>query len=751
MVSAQKPIYQDKKFTVEKRVNDLLKRMTLEEKVGQMCQYVSPEHVRITEKTLSKEEMLKSDFQAFYPGFHSSDIEALIEKGLISSITKAYSAEETNYLQSLAKKSRLKIPLLIARGGVHGDGQVAGTTVYPTPISLASSWDPSLAYKIAKETASEMRANGCTWNFAPNMDVITDPRWGRTGETYGEDPFLITQFGLQMIKGLQEPSPKYSINMLACAKHYIGGGQSVNGTNAAPVFMDERTLREVFFPPFKAAIHAELASIMPAHNDFNGIPCHANKLLLTSMAREENGFKGIYVSDWMDIEYLETKHHVAENMKEASFQAVRAGMDMHMHGPGFLEPVVELVREKRLDEKRIDESVRRILEAKFKLGLFDEGELDLKVRDAIIFNQEHQKTALEAARKTIVLLKNTKNLLPLVKGKYKTILITGPNANNQAILGDWSEKQPDDHVITIVEGLKQIDPGCSFDYFDVGDNPRKLTQNFITEAKEKAAKAELAIVVVGEVSSRWEWNQRTCGESADRAEINLFGLQSQLVASVIESGTPLILVLVNGRPNSVEEFEAQIPAIIEAWEPGCKGGTALAEIIYGEVNPSGKLPITIPRSSSNLLTPYNHKPTHFWHPYLDKSATPLYPFGFGLSYSTYKYENIRLSKSVVSATETITASIEVTNTSKLAGEEIVQLYLRDKTSSVSRPVKELKGFKRIALNPGEKQIVRFDIEPEMLKFHDENMKWILEPGEFAVMIGKSSADKDLLSIPFSIR
>jgi beta-glucosidase len=299
--------------------------------------------------------------------------------------------------------------------------------------------------------------------------------------------------------------------------------------------------------------------------------------------------------------------------------------------------------------------------------------------------------------------------------------------------------------------LKQIDPACSFDYFDVGDVPQKLNAKHLTEAKERASKAELAILVVGEFSLRWDWKNRTCGEEADRAEISLYGLQSQLVSSIIESGTPVILVLVNGRPNSVEEIEKKIPAIIEAWEPGCKGGTAVAEIIYGDVNPSGKLPITIPRSSSQMLMPYNFKPTHYWRPYIDRPSTPLYPFGFGLSYSTYQYENLRLNKNVISSTESLIASIEVTNTSKIAGEEIVQLYLNDKVSSVTQPVKELKGFQRISLKPGEKKTVSFTIEPEMLKFFDRKMKWILEPGEFVVMIGKSSDDKDLKMASFSLK
>ncbi len=579
ILNAENPVYLNKKYPVEKRVNDLLKRMTLEEKIGQICQYIGPGHIRTTEKNLTIEQVRKRTSNTLYPGVHSSDIEALNEQGLIGSCTKVLTAEETNYLNSLIQKSRLKIPILNARGGVHGDGQGVGTTFYTTPISLASSWDTALIYRIAKETSMEMRANGCSWNFAPNIDVVTEPRWGRVGETYGEDPFLVTQMGLNMIKGLQEQANGNSMNMIACAKHFIGGGQSVNGTNGAPSFIDERSLREVFLPPYKAAIGAGVATMMGAHNELNGVPCHANKGLLTDLVRTENGFKGFYVSDWLDIEYLVSKQHVAENMKEASFQAIDAGMDMHMHGPGFFEPVVELVKEKRISEMRIDESVRRILEAKFRLGLFDEPEYDLKVRDSIVFNKAHQKTALEAARKSIVLLKNEKNILPLTKGKYKNIMITGHSANSQAINGDWYDKQPDDNIVTILEGLKQIDPDCSFDHFDVGNILQKLTETMITDAKERASKAELAIVVVGEFSLRWDWENRICGEEADRAEINLYGLQSQLVASIAESGTPVILVIVNGRPNSVEELEKKIPAIIEAWEPGCKGGTALAEII----------------------------------------------------------------------------------------------------------------------------------------------------------------------------
>lgn len=745
------PPYLNASLSTNSRVEDLLNRMTLDEKIAQMCQYVGLQHMKEAEQNLSKEEMEKSDAHGFYPGLHSTDVANLVEQGLIGSFLHVVDVEEANYLQSLAQKSRLKIPLLIGIDAIHGTALVKGATVYPTPIGLASTWDTALVRKMSVETAKEMRATGATWTFTPNVDVARDARWGRVGETFGEAPYLVAEMGVAMIEGLQASASPDSFNVIACAKHLIAGSESVNGLNGAPTDLSERTIREVYLPPYKAAVDAGVFSVMTAHNELNGIACHADKWMMTDVLRGELGFDGFIVSDWMDIERLATRHFVAENQKEACYQTIDAGMDMHMHGPNYLEPVKELVKEGRLTEERINESVRRLLEAKFKLGLFENPYADAQTKDAILFQAEHQQTALEAAQKSIVLLKNEKNLLPLAKGKYKKILVTGPNAHNQTIIGDWTGQQPDENITTILEGLQAADPNCQFDFQDVGHNPRHVTKQHVAEAKAKASKADLAIVVVGENSYRWEWDEKTCGENSARPDISLAGLQQELVEAVYKSGTPTIVVLVNGRPLGTEWIAEQVPALVEAWEPGSFGGQAVAQVLYGEVNPSGKLPLTIPRSAGHQLSIYNHKPSHYFHQYVTGKTGPLFPFGYGLSYTHYNYQNLQLSAQSISAKESIHLKVEVTNTGQRTGDEVVQLYIRDQYSSVTRPVKELKAFRRLTLEPGETRQVTFTITPDMLQFLDKDLKPVIESGEFRAMVGGSSRDEDLLSIPFYIK
>lgn len=745
------PLYLDAAAPVPERVEDLLNRMTLEEKVAQMCQYVGLDHMRQAEKDLSKEDMEKSDAQGFYPNLHSSDVARLVEQGLIGSFLHVVDVKEANYLQSLAQKSRLKIPLLIGIDAIHGTALVHGATVYPTPIGLASTWDTALVKKMSIETAKEMRATGATWTFTPNVDVAREARWGRVGETFGEDPFLVAEMGVAMIEGLQNTTHPDSFNVIACAKHLIAGSESVNGLNGAPTDLSERTIREVFLPPYQAAVDAGVFSVMTAHNELNGIACHADEWMMTDVLRNELGFEGFIVSDWMDIERLATRHFVAENQTEACYQTVKAGMDMHMHGPDFLEPIVELVQQNRLTEERIDESLRRLLEAKFRLGLFENPYASETQTDAVLFNEAHQQTALEAAQKSIVLLKNEDHLLPLQKGQYKNVFVTGPNAHNETVLGDWAYQQPKENTITILEGLQQTDENASFDYLNVGDNPNDVTEKQVKEARLRAQKADLAIVVVGENSFRWDWNNKTCGENSARSDIQLGGLQQQLVEAVYASGTPTIVVLVNGRPLATEWIAEHVPALVEAWEPGSFGGKALAQILYGEVNPSAKLPISIPRSVGHQLAIYNHKPSHYFHKYVDAQSGPLFPFGHGLSYSDFVYQNLRLSKETISAGESLMLKVEVTNTSDVAGEEVVQVYLNDKYCPVTQPVKELKAFRRIRLEAGETAQVTFTITPDMLEYLDKDFKPVIDKGEFTAMVGGSSADSNLLTIPFFVK
>ena len=749
-VDAQKavPLYQNPKATVEERVNDLLSRMTLEEKIGQMNQFVGIEHIKAAEATLTAEQLKNNTANAFYPGFSTTDLENLTKKGLVGSFLHVLTIQEANYLQSLAMQSRLKIPVIFGIDAIHGNANAPDNTVYPTNIGLASSFDTEMAYKIARQTAKEMRAMNMHWTFNPNVEVARDPRWGRVGETFGEDPYLVSQMGIQTVKGYQGDLNSEN-DVLACIKHFVAGSEPINGTNGSPADLSERTLREVFFPPFKAGVDAGAMSLMMSHNELNGIPCHSNEWLMTDVLRKEWGFKGFIVSDWMDIEHLYDLHATAENLKEAFYQSIMAGMDMHMHGIHWNELVSELVKEGRIPESRIDESVRKILTIKFRLGLFEHPFADEKTTMKVRLSPEHRQTALEAARNSIVILKND-GLLPLAE-KFKNVLVTGINANDMNILGDWSAVQKDENVITVLEGLKMVSPNTHFEFVDQGWDPRNMSPEKVNEAAEKAKSADLNIVVAGEYMMRFRWTERTGGEDTDRSDIDLVGLQNELIEKVAASGKPTILILITGRPLGVEKAVEKVNALVQAWEPGMYGGQAIAEILYGKFNPSAKLPITIPRSVGQIQMIYNHKPSQYFHPYVVTSSEPLYPFGYGLSYTNYKYDNLQLSDKEISKGENLEVSVDVTNTGKMDGTEIVQLYLRDKFSSVTRPVKELKDFSRVTLKAGETKTVHFTISPDKLTFLDKNLKPVIESGEFIVMVGSSSQDKDLLKQSFYVK
>ncbi len=749
----EQPIYKNPKASIEQRVNDLLSRMTLEEKVGQMNQLVGIEHFKQNSASMTAEELATNTASAFYPGVTVKDMEDWTRRGLVSSFLHVLTMEEANYLQKLNMQSRLQIPLLIGIDAIHGNAKCKGNTVYPTNIGLASSFDVDMAYKIARQTAEEMRAMNMHWNFNPNVEVARDARWGRCGETFGEDPYLVTLMGVATNKGYQRNLDNAQ-DVLGCVKHFVGGSYSINGTNGAPCEVSERTLREVFFPPFKAAIQQGGDwNVMMSHNDLNGVPCHTNSWLMTDVLRKEWGFRGFIVSDWMDIEHCVDQHRTAANNKEAFYQSIMAGMDMHMHGPEWQTAVVELVKEGRIPESRIDESVRRILTVKFRLGLFEHPYSDVKTRDRVINDPEHKRTALEASRNSIVLLKNENDLLPLDAQKYKKVLVTGINANDQNIMGDWSELQPEDQVWTVLRGLKSVSPTTDFKFVDQGWDPRNMSQAQVNAAVAAAKDCDLNIVCCGEYMMRFRWNERTSGEDTDRDNLDLVGLQNQLIQRLNETGKPTIVVIISGRPLSLRYAAAHVPAIINAWEPGQFGGQAVAEIIYGKVNPSAKLAMTIPRSAGQISTWYNHKRSAFFHPAVCTDNKPLYPFGYGLSYTSFRYSNLKLCKQIIpnDGKTQIIASVTIENTGQRDGVEICQLYINDLVSSVSRPVKELKDFLRVELKAGEKRTVEFTITPDKLAFYDLNMSPIVEAGEFEVMIGGSSRDEDLQKATFTIQ
>ena len=745
-------LYLDSSKSHADRLNDLMSRMTLEDKVYQMNQFVGLDHMRKAEKDLSPEDLVNNDAQGFYKGVFSTDVMKMTQEGKIGSFLHVLTAEEGNLLQGLANESRLKIPILIGIDAIHGNALFRGATVYPSPITLASTWSDEFLFDVGRQTALEMRATGSHWAFTPNIDVLRDPRWGRVGETFGEDPFMVGNLGAAMINGFQLNDFTGTNKVIACAKHMIAGSEPINGLNASPMDISLRTLKEVYLPPYKKAIDAGVYSIMAAHNELNGIPCHMNSWLMTDLFRNDWGFEGFYVSDWMDIERIETLHHVAHDLKEASYLAVNAGMDMHMHGVDFPEAIIALVKEGKLPISRVDDACSKILMAKFKLGLFENRFVDIEKIPENIFTSEHRFTALETARKGIVLLKNSK-LLPLNKTKEsKKILVTGPNANNQSILGDWHAAQPKENVTTIYEGIKELGESKGYDvlFHDSNENIRKISNKDIQNTVEASKDADFVIVVVGDNSMRYKWKDKTAGENMARAELNLAGKQLDLVRSLKETNNNVIVVYVNGKPISEPWIQNNIPSIIEAWEPGNLGGKAVAEIIFGDINPSGKLPLTVPRSVGQLQMIYNHKPSQYFHKYAFEKNTPLYPFGYGLSYTKFNYSKPKLLNSKFDNNSIIRVQVEVTNTGDMDGDEVVQLYIRDKVSSVTRPVKELKGYKRVHLKVGETKNVIFEITPESLAFYDLDMKYVVEPGSFNIMTGSSSHFKSLKTVELTI-
>ena len=738
------PDYLNPRLSVKDRTEDLLQRMTPDEKIGQMCQYIGIEHIkkfRARYKSVDK----GNDQFAVYPGLSLDDVRQMVIDGKISSFLHVKDVKESNELQKLAMQSRLKIPLLIGIDAIHGHAHIYGATVYPTQLSLSSSWDDSLAYRIAQATAQEMRATGMHWTFSPNVELARDPRWGRTGETFGEDPVLVGRLGFAFTKGYQGNLGKN--NVLACAKHFVGGGEPFNGLNAAPLDVSERQLRNLWFPPFKKQIEAGVYTFMAAHNEVSGTPAHKNKFLLTDILRNEWRFKGFVVSDWMDMERIYDLHHAAESYQDAYIQSVIAGIDMHMHGPEFFEPVKEAVLSGKLDEKYIDRAVRKILYTKFALGLFENTLSDETETKQVLFSTEHKQLALEAARKSIILLKNN-GLLPF-KNQNK-ILITGPNANNHRLLGDWALQQPEENVITVYEGMKDVFADAQVDFINSGESLRFPDDDSLKTAIDKANKYDAVVVVVGSNSLRYDRNEKNCGENTDRSNINLQGNQLKLIKEIYKRNKNVGVVFINGRPLAEPWIKENIPAIIEAWEPGAMGGQAIAEIIKGKINPSGKLTITIPDNVGQIHTVYNHLPSSFLHHYIDGTDEPLWSFGYGISYTNYQYDNLKVSQHA-NIKDTLLVSIDVTNTGKMDGDEIVQLYIRDNYSQATRPVKELKDYKRVHLNKGEKKTLQFKLAVQDLGYYNQNNKYVVEPGIYTIMVGASSLDKDLLKTEISVK
>lgn len=715
--------YWNANLPAEKRVELLLAEMTLDEKIGQMCQFVGEaSDIDFDSKDTKSNYTLALGARA-----------GLIKQGKIGSFLKVSTFEEANVLQELAEQSRLKIPLLIATDAIHGHGMYMGaTTIYATQIGLAASFEPELAERVAQYTASEMRATGFNWAYSPNIEVVRDARWGRIGETFGEDPYLVTEMGNAMVRGYQGKDFSSPTNVLASAKHFVGGGIAYNGVNGAPADVSERTLHEIFFPPFIGSIDNGVYTIMPAHNEINGIPAHAHEEYLTDLIRGEWGFEGFYISDWMDIQRLESAHKIVDSEREADKVAVLAGMDVHMQGPGFFDNVKALVENGEIPLSRIDHAVSKILYAKFQLGLFENRYTTQQAVDDTLLSDSHRALALTTAQKSMVLLKNN-GVLPLSQD-IERIVVTGPNADHQALLGEWARVQPDNNVITVLEGIEQqYGQDTAIDYAAIAKH-HHISDSELSTAGQLAENADVVIAVMGENSLRFD-QHKTSAENVDRPTLDLVGNQIELLKKIKASGSKLVVVLVNGGPIASEWLTEHADAILEAWEPGMYGGQAIAETLVGKINPAGRLPITVPRSVGHLQSFYNHKPSAFHRGgfYLSRRA-PLYYFGYGLSYTQFDYSNLMVPKTM-STEGSLSVSVDIKNIGAMDGDEVVLLYINDKVSSVTTPVKKLVAFKRLHLKRGERKTISFTIDNKDFALLDRHMKSVVEPGEFDIIIG----------------
>jgi beta-glucosidase len=746
LIAQNNPLYLDSNADIKDRLSDLMERMTLEEKVGQMCQYVGLAYLNKQKKNkraAGDVSKLNKDAFAMYGLSESEIIQELID-GKIGSFLHVLDPEEVNYLQGFTLQSRLKIPLIIGIDAIHGNAMVRGTTVYPSPISIAATFTNDFAYDVAKQSAREMRATGSQWTFMPNVDVARDPRWGRVGETFGEDPFMVGEMGKAMIMGFQGEDFSKPNNVIACAKHMIAGAEPLNGLNISPMDVSERSLYEIHLPPYKKAIDAGVYSIMAAHNELNGIPSHMHKGLMTDLLRNEWGFDGFYVSDWYDIKRIWSYHKVARNYKEASLFSVEAGMDMNMHGPEFYDFIVALVKENKLSIDRVNEACSKILYAKFQLGLFENRLVDTSKVDENIFIKSHLDKAEEIADNSITLLKNN-NSLPINNSNAKRILVTGPNAHNHTTLGDWHFEQPEENVVTIFEGIQQVGENYNHkvDYYDSGIKIRNIQDSKIKATAEMSTNYDHVFVVVGDNSLRYTWEggksfQKTAGENKARSFLGLPGKQLDLVKSIYEKNKNLTVIYVSGKPISEPWIEDNIKSIIHAWEPGSMGGKSMGKIVFGEINPSGKMPMTTARSVGQLTMVYNHKPTNYIHKYAFEKTKPLYRFGFGLSYTTFSISKPTLSTSKWDGTGKVNVEVDVTNTGQREGMETVQLYIRDLFSSVTRPVLELKGYKKVNVAPGETKRVTFSLVIDDFAFYDREMKYKAEEGDFNILVGNAA-------------
>jgi beta-glucosidase len=724
-------------MSTDRRVDQLLAQMTMEEKVGQVNQlfYFSQ---------FMKPEM----------------VEPAIREGKIGSLLFVTDPAVINRLQKTAvENSRLKIPLLFAFDVIHGF-----RTIFPVPLAMASSWDPALVEQVQGVAASEARAVGIRWTFAPMVDIARDPRWGRIVEGAGEDPFLGARMAAAQVRGFQGDDPSSPGRLLACMKHFAGYGAGSGGRDYDSAYIPDAELYNVYLPPFKAAVDAGVGSAMSAYMNLNDVPATGNTFLLRDVLRRQWGFKGFVVSDADSVGNLVT-HRFAEDKSDAAYRAFTAGVDMEMSLPGngvgtaYATSLTKLVQEGRVTKAQLDDAVRRILEAKFKLGLFDNPYVDESRVESNHNNPEHRRLARLAAQRSMVLLRNEGNLLPFVKGdpKVSSVAVIGPLADSKRDMqGPWSLADDPDSAITVLEGMRtKLGPSVKVEFaqgvdigraypsiFDMlsGPRPARWTEAQQREEFDKALSlarsSDVIVMVLGE-------HEEMSGEAASQSTLDLPGRQLELLKAVSGLGKPVVLVLINGRPLEISWAASNISAILEAWHPGVEGGNAIADVLYGDATPGGKLPVTWPRSAGQIPIYYARHTTqepetkkNFTSRYWDIPSSPLYPFGHGLSYTTFRFSNLRVSKPEVKLGESTEVLVDVENTGRRAGDEVAQLYIHQRYGSASRPVRELKGFERITLAPNEKRTVRFTLsKPELTYWSGAAKAWVQEPAVFDLWVG----------------
>jgi beta-glucosidase len=754
------PLYKDPALPIDRRVDDLVSRMTLDEKVAQL-ETVWESKAKLQTATGDFSPALASrNFPDGIGGFaRPSDYRGITQSnGAAGASGRAVNrdarqtAEFIDAAQHWAlEHTRLGIPILMHEESLHG--YVArGATSFPQAIALASTWDPNLVAQVFSVAAREARARGATLVLAPVVDVARDPRWGRIEETYGEDPYLVTQMGLAAIRGFQGSSlPLRPDKVFVTLKHFTGHGWPENGTNVGPAHLGERELREVFFPPFEAAVKTyPIQSVMASYNEIDGIPSHANNWLLNDVLRREWGYQGAVVSDYYGIRELVTRHHLYSNVKDAADRTIHSGVDVETPDPEGYVQLPELVREGRVPMALIDQSVRRVLKMKFEAGLFEHPYPDVASAQAKTATPDAIALAREAADKAIVLLKNDHGLLPLDAAKIHRIAVLGTHARDTPI-GGYSDVPG--HVVSVLEGMQEEANGhFAVDYSEgvrltqsrcwscdeVKLAPASVNRKLIAAAVQTARKADVIVMVLGgnEQTSREGWADTHLG---DRSSLDLVGQQEDLARAIFALHKPTIIVLLNGRPLSVNYLAQNAPALLEGWYLGQETGHAVADVLFGRVNPGGKLPVTIARSVGQLPVFYDHKPTSR-RGYLFDTTAPLYSFGYGLSYTTFDVSAPRLLTPAIATNQSARVAVDVANTGSRAGDEVVQLYVRDDEASVTRPVIELKRFQRVTLRPGERRTVTFELTPNDLALWNPDMVKVVEPGTFTISAGPDSVD-----------